>query len=272
MKDDEPVRGVFVRGKTVSVTFDMSAPDPREKRMRLTFFLRPDATPEMIAADLTAVCGRLSDAEIALGGKGLVEDGPRIERGGEYPCIRLVLRANAPTDSGERLKRLGEQLGYVTVPVAPTGLLASESFVEVIYELPPVQERRRSQLGQTEFAPVNILPAWEIDMSLRAGLKLTFRVTAGATAEAIAADLKAVHDRLNEYEISLGGKGLEHAARQPEPTATDRVIRWVLEATEPTGAADRLGQLVAALTPLDAVPSGLVAGRSLAGCVAELIA
>ena len=132
-----PVRAT----KSIIVTFDMSAPDPREKRLRLTFFLRPDATPEKIAADLTAVCGRLSDAEIALGGKGLVQDGPRTERGGEHPCVRVVLRATDPIDSGERLKRLGEQLGFVTVPIAPTGLLASESFVEVIYELPPVDAR-----------------------------------------------------------------------------------------------------------------------------------
>ncbi|HUR53376.1 MAG TPA: hypothetical protein VMZ71_04570 [Gemmataceae bacterium] len=125
----------------------MSAPDPREKVLRLTFFRRPGATPEGIDADIRAVCARLSEAEVELGGKGLSEDGPRVERGGEHPTIRTVLRAAEPVGSGERLTKLGDSLGFVTVPVPPTGLLASESFLEVIYELPPAEALRPDAPG-----------------------------------------------------------------------------------------------------------------------------
>jgi hypothetical protein len=97
------------------------------------------------------------------------------------------------------------------------------------------------RLGKTD-APVNVLPAWELDLSRNTALRLTVQVRPGATPVAIAADLVAVYQRLNEFEIRLGGKGLAHADSQPNATRHD-AIEWVLAATDPSGAAERLGKL-----------------------------
>lgn len=102
-------------------------------------------------------------------------------------------------------------------------------------------------LGQTEM-PVTILPAWEIDMSeavVAPLLALTLHLHPEATPGAVAVDLFRVWKVLNEYELSLGGAGLNPGEPRDEQTADGTVIRLVLTCSEPTGAAGRLTKLAA---------------------------
>jgi hypothetical protein len=243
MSDKEPVPGVVVRGRIVSARYDMSAPDPREKVLRLTFFRRPGATPAGIAADLTAVHERLNVVEIGLGGKGLFEAAPRRERFTDQ-SVAVTFRAVDPTDAGVRFQKVAAELGLLAGNYPTQGLTAGDAFHEFIPELIPVEGWSPSPTGAT--------------------LRLTFRMWPGATAEAIAADLKLAFDALSEYEISLGGRGLVESGS----TATGDGLRLVLVARHPQGAADRLRKLVEVLN--NGTQKALLPGRAIASCVAEL--
>ena len=130
-------------------------------------------------------------------------------------------------------------------------------------------------LGQTE-TPVNILPTCEIDMGepLPAGpaLALTFRHRTGAEPAAVTLDLLAAYAAPNRFEISLGGSGLAPNEAGTDLTAANGVVRLVLRATEPAGAADRVARLAAAVNgapPDPALPAAGTVGRSFVACEAE---
>lgn len=128
-------------------------------------------------------------------------------------------------------------------------------------------------LGQTE-TPVNILPAFEIDMSQPVEdpkLVLTFKLRPDATAATVGADLVRAWRALSDYERSLNGYGLNPGEASDERTPDGDVIRWVLTAANPAGAANRLAKLAEAVNTADpAVPKDALAGRSFGACRAEL--
>jgi hypothetical protein len=152
--------------------------------------------------------------------------------------------------------------------VAPINVLApAEVDFSAGQPLPP-------SLGQTE-TPVNILPAFEIDMSeavAAPALVLTLRLRSDTPPAAVAVDALLLHKVLNDYELSLGGSGLVLDERRSGPTDNDKAVRVVLTAADASGAADRLAKLAAVVNEATdpAFRSGVLAGRSFAGCEAEL--
>jgi hypothetical protein len=126
-------------------------------------------------------------------------------------------------------------------------------------------------LGKTE-VPINVLPAWAIDMNDRATspiLVLTFRLRPGANPSAVTFDLFTAYAILDRYEISLGG--LAPNETQSDLTASNGVVRLVLSATEPAGAASRFARLADVVNGANpAIHRDAIAGRSFEQCEAEI--
>lgn len=156
---------------------------------------------------------------------------------------------------------------YGRTEIAPIHMLEPAAFDFFDGQPPP------PGLGQTE-TPVNILPAFEIDMGEPATtptLVLTFKLRPDATAATIGADLVRAWRVLSDYERSLNGYGLNPGEASDERTPDGDVIRWVLTAANPAGAANRLAKLAEAVNTADpAVPKDALAGRSFDACRAEL--
>lgn len=126
-------------------------------------------------------------------------------------------------------------------------------------------------LGRTE-TPINVLPEWVVHMpEPTPALTLTLRLRPDATAAGVAVDLFGVWRALDGYERSLRGGGLSPGEARDEQTADGTVIRYVLTAVNPVGAADRLARLAEAVNAGadPAVPREVLTGRSFAACGVE---
>jgi hypothetical protein len=156
---------------------------------------------------------------------------------------------------------------YGRANLAEINLLESAKF-DFFGGLPPP-----AHLGKTE-SPISILPVWTMRLAEPMpppALVLTFRLRPGTTPSAVTFDLFAAYAVLNRCEISLGGGGLAPNETQSDLTQANGVVRLVLSATEPAGAASRLAKLVEAIKGADfAMRMDILVGRSFERCEAEM--
>jgi hypothetical protein len=112
-------------------------------------------------------------------------------------------------------------------------------------------------LGQTE-VPVVVLPELAFDMSATEpvpSLQITLSLRTGAAPGQVALDLLRLYAAVNQLELSQHGAGLIPDAAAWDSTANDGTMRVTFRPADPNGAALRLANVVSAMSDALKFPS-----------------